>query len=66
MKFPWPRSLTGQLLLAIALALFAAQAFNAVLIYRAQAERRDAAVIHAACWPKPGPNRASTAGAPCP
>ena len=50
MKFPWPRSLTGQLLLAIALALFAAQAFNAVLIYRAQAERRDAAVIHAAAF----------------
>lgn len=44
----WPRSLQGQLLLAIALALLLAQTISAVLLYRAQAERRDAALVHAA------------------
>jgi signal transduction histidine kinase len=44
----WPRSLQGQVLLAIALALMLAQAFSAVLLYRAQADRREAAMVHAA------------------
>jgi len=44
----WPRSLRGQLLLAIALALLLAQGISAALLWRAQAERREAAVVHAA------------------
>jgi len=48
MKRLWPRSLQGQLLLAIALALLLAQGISAVLLYRAQAERREAAMVHAA------------------
>ncbi len=42
----WPRSLQGQLLLAIALALLLAQGISAALLYRAQADRREAALIH--------------------
>lgn len=44
----WPRSLQGQLLLAVALALLLAQAISAALLYSAQVERRDAALIHTA------------------
>jgi signal transduction histidine kinase len=44
----WPRSLQGQLLLAVAAALLLAQAISAVLLYRAGAERREAALVHAA------------------
>ena len=44
----WPRSLQGQLLLAVALALLVAQGISAVLLWRAQAERREAALVHAA------------------
>ncbi len=43
-----PRSLQGQLLLAIALALLLAQGISAALLWRAQAERREAAMVHAA------------------
>ena len=46
----WPRSLTGQLLLAVALALLLAQSVSAVLLYRAQAERREAFQIGAAAF----------------
>lgn len=46
----WPRSLQGQLLLAVALALLVGQAINAAMLYRAQAERRDAAVAHTAAF----------------
>ena len=42
----WPKSLHGQMLLAIALALLLAQGFGAVLLYRAQHERREAALLH--------------------
>lgn len=42
----WPRSLQGQLLLAVAAALLLGQAINATLLYRAQAERREAALMH--------------------
>ena len=44
----WPRSLQGQLLLAVALALLLAQGISAVLLYSAQVERREAALVHAA------------------
>ena len=44
----WPRSLQGQLLLTVALALLLAQAIGAVLLYRAQADRRDALLVHTA------------------
>ncbi len=44
----WPKSLQGQLLLAIALALLLAQTVSAGLLYRAQSERRDAALLHTA------------------
>ena len=42
----WPRSLQGQLLLAVALALLLGQTINGVMLYRAQAERREAALMH--------------------
>jgi signal transduction histidine kinase len=44
----WPRSLQGQVLLAVAFALLLAQAISGALLYRAQAERREAALVHAA------------------
>jgi signal transduction histidine kinase len=44
----WPSSLQGQLILAVALALLLAQAISATLLYRAGAERREAALVHAA------------------
>jgi signal transduction histidine kinase len=44
----WPRSLQGQLLLAVALALLFAQAIGAALVWREQAERRETALVHAA------------------
>lgn len=43
-----PKSLRGQLLLAVAVALLLAQAISAVLLYRAQTERREAALVHGA------------------
>ena len=45
---PWPRSLRGQLLLATGLALLLAQAISAALLYRAQSDRREAALVHGA------------------
>jgi len=44
----WPRSLQGQLLLAVALALLLAQGISATLLYRSQSERREAALVHTA------------------
>lgn len=46
----WPRSLQGQLLLAVAAALLLGQAINAALLFRAQAERREAALIQGAAF----------------
>jgi len=46
----WPSSLKGQILMAIALSLLLAQAISAVLIYRAQKEMRESAIIHAAAF----------------
>ena len=44
----WPRSLRGQVLVAVMLALLAAQAVSAVLLLRAAEHRRDAAMLSAA------------------
>jgi len=46
----WPRSLQGQLLLSIALALLVAQGLSAALLYRAQAERREATLVGTAAF----------------
>lgn len=46
----WPRSLRGQVLLAIALALFLAQVIGALLLYRAQHERIEGALVHSAAF----------------
>ena len=46
----WPRSLRGQVLLAIALALFLAQGIGALLLYRAQHERLEGALVHSAAF----------------
>ena len=48
LKRLWPGSLLGQMLLSVALALLLAQGIGAALLYRAQSERRDAALIHVA------------------
>jgi signal transduction histidine kinase len=45
-RLPWPGSLQGQVLLALAGALLLAQAISAVLIYRAQAARREEGLAH--------------------
>jgi signal transduction histidine kinase len=55
----WPRSLLGQVLLAVALALLVAQAISAVLLYRASEQRREEALLHAVAFrlvaaPAPG------------
>ncbi|GAA4048684.1 sensor histidine kinase [Parerythrobacter jejuensis] len=44
----WPRSLLGQTLLAVAIALLVAQAVSAVLLFRGTENRREAAVFNAA------------------
>jgi signal transduction histidine kinase len=44
----WPKSLQGQLLLTVALALLLAQAIGATLIYHAQQEFREAVQVHTA------------------
>lgn len=46
----WPRSLIGQMMLTVALALLLAQTIGAVIAYRALAERREAALIHNAAF----------------
>ena len=46
----WPKSLRGQVLLAIALALFLAQGIGALLLYRAQHERIEGALLHNAAF----------------
>ena len=45
-----PRSLQGQLLLAVAAALLLGQTISGVLLYRAQAERREAALLHSVAF----------------
>jgi len=46
----WPRSLLSQMLLAVGFALLLAQAIGALLVYRAQADRREAALVHTAAF----------------
>lgn len=46
----WPSSLKSQVLLTIGLALLLAQGVNALLVYSAQAERREMALISAAAF----------------
>ena len=46
----WPRSLKGQMLLTVALALLLAQAASAVLIYRAEAQLRETGLAHTAAF----------------
>lgn len=46
----WPSSLQGQMILALAVALLVAQGIGAGLLYRAQAERREAATISTAAF----------------
>ena len=50
MRRLWPGSLTGQVLLTLALALLLAQAISTVLLLRQQDDRRQEAVIHAAAF----------------
>ena len=45
-----PRSLQGQLLLAVGVALLLAQAIGAVLLYQARDARREAALLHTAAF----------------
>ncbi|RXZ64508.1 sensor histidine kinase [Pelagerythrobacter rhizovicinus] len=49
MRF-WPRSLLGQMLLAVALVLLLAQAISAALLWQAAEARREAAVLNAAAF----------------
>lgn len=44
----WPRSLTGQMLLAVAIALLMVQGLGAFLIYQAQHQRMQMSNVHAA------------------
>ncbi len=46
----WPRSLLGQTMLALALALLVAQTIYASLLYRAADERREVALLNAAAF----------------
>lgn len=46
----WPRSLLGQTMLSLALALLVAQTIYASLLYRAADERREAAMVNAAAF----------------
>lgn len=50
MRRLWPRSLMGQMLLAVAAALLLAQGIGAGLAYKATAERREAALLHSAAF----------------
>ena len=46
----WPRHMTGQVMLAVALALLFVQGLGAFLVYQAQNERREAAFVNAAAF----------------
>ena len=46
----WPRNMTGQLMLAVALALLVVQAFGSFFVYKAQDERREAEFVHSAAF----------------
>lgn len=59
-----PRSLIGQMMLAVALALLLAQGIGALLVYRAGAERREQALIHGAAFRLLSATRGDEAGRP--
>ena len=46
----WPRSMLGQMLLAVAAVLLVAQAISAALLWQAAESRREAAVLNAAAF----------------
>ena len=46
LRLPWPGSLQGQVLLALAAALLLAQVISGVLLYRVQAARREEGLVH--------------------
>jgi len=50
MRIPRPRSLMGQMLLAVAAALLLVQGLGAILIYRAQRESYDIGMLNAAAF----------------
>lgn len=50
MRIPRPRSLMGQMLLAVAAALLLVQGLGAILIYRAQRESYDVGMLNAAAF----------------
>ena len=52
----WPRSLQGQVLCAIALALLVAQTISAVLIWREQSHRRESSLVSSAAFRLLGPS----------
>jgi len=49
-KASWPRSLTGQMLLAVAVALLFVQSLGAFLIYHAQTDRQEAGLVHSVAF----------------
>lgn len=54
----WPRSLLGQMLLALALGLLIAQSISAVLLYQASENRREEALLNGAAFRLLGTPRA--------
>ena len=46
----WPRNMTGQMMLAVALALLVVQGFGSFFVYKAQYERREAEFVHSAAF----------------
>lgn len=61
-----PRSMQGQILLAIAVALFVAQGISAALIWRAQQERANAMLVNSAAFRLLGPGARRSEGPPAP
>ena len=62
----WPRSLQGQMLLAIALALLVAQGLSAALMWRMQHERHFAGLVNYAAFSLLGQNPRAPIGPPPP
>ncbi len=63
---PWPRSLQGQLMLSIGLALLLAQGLSAALRWRAQEDRREAAAVHVAAMRLVSPDHDAAIDPPLP
>lgn len=61
-----PRSLIGQILLAVAVALLIVQGIGAVIIYRAQSEFRQTGIAHAAAFRIIAETRGGAGDAPSP